>query len=514
MGHDKKASFGLSRKRSAAIIARIVSGVAAVAIVIVGLGTGAWEQLTIEAREVLEQASEVYLRTTIHPAVAHLPKRLRRHSLDQLCQSLPSPDAAHEAIVQRILELGLRPQGVIYAVPGHPLVGEATVRRVLREAEKRGIAVKLVPGLSFLDAAITVLNLDPLAKGLQVVDALEPRFDPTLPTIVAHVYDQPTVSHLKAKLLEAFPPEHVVTWVHWTTIRGKTQVQSLPLSVIDRRLPPRDHWSCLFIPPLTPVQNLTGFATLRQIMAKLRSPEGCPWDREQTHSSIKHNLLEECYEVIEALDEGDVAKLSEELGDLLMQVAFHAQLAEEANEFTIEDVLRSINAKLLRRHPHVFGNLRVENSQEVLTHWEAIKRFERTADASILSTVPKAMPALAQSQALQDRAARAGFDWREVTGVLEQLASEVQELSQAPDTKRRAEEFGDLLFTLVNVGRWIGVDAEEALRLANQRFYRRFTYMERAWAKQGRNPQGMNIDEMNALWEEAKRQEAGRQEPP
>jgi tetrapyrrole methylase family protein/MazG family protein len=262
------------------------------------------------------------------------------------------------------------------------------------------------------------------------------------------------------------------------------------------------------------VQNLGSFATLRYLVARLRSPEGCPWDREQTHSSIKHNLLEECYEAVEALDEEDMARLLEELGDMSMLVVFHAQMAEEAGEFTMEDVLSSINAKLLRRHPHVFGNLKIENTQDLLAHWEAIKRSERGEEASLLSTVPKAMPALSYSRLIQERAARVGFDWPQVAGVLEKLGSEVRELAQAADKQRQLEEFGDVLFSLVNVARWMGIDPEEALRLANQKFRRRFGYMEEVWIRESRSPKEMTLDELDALWDEAKRLESGGLEPP
>jgi len=254
---------------------------------------------------------------------------------------------------------------------------------------------------------------------------------------------------------------------------------------------------------MLPEQNLDSFATLVDIIAQLRGPQGCPWDREQSHLSLKPNLLEECYEAIEAIDQGDSAKLNEELGDLLMQIVLHAQIAAEQGNFDIRDVLQGINTKLIHRHPHVFGKAKVKDAQEVVLSWEALKREERE-EASLLSSLPKGMPALAYSQAMQRRAARVGFDWREVDGVIEKLAEEIKELKQTTDHQERVREFGDLLFTLANVARWLDVELEDALRLANERFYQRFRYMEEVCQQQGVTLSSLSFEQQNELWEEAK----------
>ncbi len=257
-------------------------------------------------------------------------------------------------------------------------------------------------------------------------------------------------------------------------------------------------------------QNLGQFDTLVDIIARLRAPDGCPWDRGQTHSSLRGNLLEECYEVLEALDEGDSKKLCDELGDLLMQVVLHAQIAAEAGEFELGDVLSSINAKLIHRHPHIFGSLKVKDAEEVVLNWEVLKQEERGADTSMLASVPKQMPALSYSQEIQHRVAQVGFDWEDVNGVIDKLAEEVNEFKRADSEERRAEEFGDLLFTLANIARRLGVDLEGALRRANQRFYRRFTSMEEACHQRGVNLGKLSFDEQNALWEEAKQRVEGQ----
>lgn len=250
-------------------------------------------------------------------------------------------------------------------------------------------------------------------------------------------------------------------------------------------------------------ENLADFSALVQIIAKLRSPEGCPWDRKQTHFSLKANLIEECYEVVEAIEEADSQKLAEELGDLLMQVVLHSQIASDEGEFALSQVIRGINEKLISRHPHIFGKTRVKNADEVALNWEVLKQQEKDSD-SILSGLPKIMPALAYSQAVQRRAARVGFDWQEVEEAVEKVIEELNELRQADSPAKKAQEFGDYLFALTNLARWIGIDAEEALRSANEKFFQRFNCMEEICRKRGLVLSNLSPEEQDKLWQEAK----------
>ena len=243
-----------------------------------------------------------------------------------------------------------------------------------------------------------------------------------------------------------------------------------------------------------------GFPRLRRIIAELR--RSCPWDREQTHRSLAPNLLEECYEALEAIDEGDAARLREEIGDVLMQVLLHAEIAAGEGEFTLDDVLADISAKLVHRHPHIFGTARVSSAGEVRDQWDRLKQEEK--GGSLLDRVPRHMPALAQSQELQARAARTGFDWEGVQGVLEKVAEEVAELQRASSPQEREDELGDLLFSLVNLCRHLRVDSETALRRAAGRFRRRFAYMEAACQGRGQRLEQLSLQEMEALWQEAK----------
>lgn len=249
--------------------------------------------------------------------------------------------------------------------------------------------------------------------------------------------------------------------------------------------------------------DLRDFGELVEIIARLRGPGGCPWDREQTHSSLKGNLTEEAYEVLEAIDKGDMGELCEELGDLLLQVVLHAQIARDDEDFEIGDVIHGISSKLIHRHPHVFGDTEAKDSQQVIAHWEMLKREE--GKGSLLSGLPKDMPALSYAQAMQRRVARVGFDWNEVKDVIQKLAEEVAEFEAASGHQQKVEEFGDILFTLANVARRLDIDLEAALRGANERFYERFCRMEALCKERGISLASLSLKEQDAMWEEAKK---------
>jgi tetrapyrrole methylase family protein/MazG family protein len=478
-------------------------------IVILGLGPGPWDKVTLEAKQVLDNAEEVLLRTTQHPTVDHLPGHLRLSSFDQLYETNPNHEDLAQTIAADVISLGKRPEGIIYAVPGHPLMGEPSVPLIMASAGDAGITIRIIDGLSFLEPALALLKLDPFDKGFQIVDAHHPHLDPTKPALVSQIYDRSLLDKLKDNLLEIFPENHSVSIIHSPGTTEQERVSSVPLHTLDE-VSDITHLSCLYLPPLVQEEHLKGFNTLVHIMATLRSPEGCPWDREQTHDSLKPHLLQESYEVVEALDKKDLDKLCEELGDLLMQIAFHAQLASETGDFTVGDVLKSINTKLLRRHPHVFGDAEASDAAQVSHRWNEIKREEREDDESLLASVPELMPALMYSQAIQDRASGSGFDWENVAGVLGKLSEELEELIQAESPEERAGEFGDVLFTLVNVARWLNLDAEDSLRQSNRRFYRRFQRMEEMCRRQGKSFAEMSIEEMDELWDEVKTGEVNR----
>jgi tetrapyrrole methylase family protein / MazG family protein len=258
-------------------------------------------------------------------------------------------------------------------------------------------------------------------------------------------------------------------------------------------------------------KQLNGFDRLMELMRKLRGPDGCPWDAEQDHSSLKRYLLEETYEVIEAIDSGSASMLKEELGDLLLQVAFHTVIAEERRAFTINDVLDVLCDKLVRRHPHVFADLQIDDIAGLIENWERIKKVEKGDERrSILSGVPPTLPALLKAQKISEKAARAGFDWDHVDGVFSKVMEELKELEEtifSGDQDRMESELGDLLFAIVNLGRFLSINPEDALRKTIERFMRRFGHIENTLHSKGRGFNETSLEEMESLWDEAKRLE-------
>ena len=249
---------------------------------------------------------------------------------------------------------------------------------------------------------------------------------------------------------------------------------------------------------------------LVELMARLRGPDGCPWDRKQTPESLKPFLIEECYEVVDAIEEGDPGKVKEELGDLLFQIVFHARIAEEQGQFTLRDVVAAIHEKMVRRHPHVFGDERLSTAGEVAANWEEIKLKEKSGEGrrSVLEGVPRELPSLIRAHRLQERAAKVGFDWNHLNEVLPKLDEEIAEFKESlkqEDAGKIEEELGDLFFTLVNLSRFLGVNPEEALRKTISKFIGRFRAIEEHAANAGRTLKDMTLDEMEALWQEAKK---------
>ena len=480
---------------------------------LLGLGPGDPKHLTREAWEVLSQADEVYLRTAQHPTVAGFPDHLKVQAFDHLYEEADTFEEVYQRIVEEVLRLARRPQGVIYAVPGHPLVAEATGVALLQRARKISLDVRVVEGLSFLEPVFRALGLDPFPH-TALVDALElvarhtPSFPPSAPALIGQLYSRELAGELKLTLMANYLDEHPVTLVHGAGT-PEEKVETLPLYAIDRS-PHIGLLTALFVPPLAPEASFEAF---HEVIARLRAPDGCPWDRKQTHKSLRKYLLEETYEALEAIDNEDWAALKEELGDVLLQVVLHSQIAWEEGEFTLPEVLYTVTTKIIRRHPHVFGEVQVNGVEDVLRNWEALKAQEKAARGeapfeSVLDGIPKALPALMQAESLQKKAAKVGFDWPDVEGVWAKVMEELDEVRRAETPEARAAEIGDLLFAVVNLARWYEVRPEDALREANARFKRRFQEVERRAKAQGRDLREMSLEEMDALWEAAKDDES------
>jgi len=478
-------------------------------ITLLGLGPGDPSKLTREAWDVLANAKEVWLRTNQHPTTTGFPATLKIHSFDELYENGDSFEDVYSAIVEKVLELGQAPEGVIYAVPGDPFVAEATCPEIGRRAHAQGLPLKIVSGISFLEPVFAALGLDPYPN-LVLMDALElsqehiPPFPPDMPVLVAQIYSRLVAAEVKMTLNTVFPDEHPVCLVHSAGTVYET-VEHIPLFEIDRS-ESIGLLTVLYVPPLG---EGTSFEAFQEIVAHLRAPDGCPWDREQTHDSLRTHLMGEAYEALAAMDSGDPLKMAEEFGDLLLQIVLNTQIASEDEEFSMADVLKGIYEKIIRRHPHVFGDVNLNGVQGVLINWEKLKADERAQsnepEKGLLDGVPLALPALSQAQEYQERAAHVGFDWKEVGGVLDKIAEEIQEVREVTNEEELINELGDLFFSLVNLARWKKVDAESALRGTNIRFKKRFAHVEQGAKTQGRKLSEMSIDEMEGLWQEAKK---------
>jgi tetrapyrrole methylase family protein/MazG family protein len=474
-------------------------------IVIIGLGPGAPEQLTRQAWDWLSNCDELWLRTRQHPVVEALPEGLKIHSFDSLYEQGDEFEGVYARIVERVLELGRRPKGVTYAVPGHPFVAEATSPEIVRRAKSEGIPVRVIEGLSFLEPAFTALQVDPFSS-LGLVDALElsatltPQFPPSQAVLVAQIYSREIAANVKLTLNTVYPDHHPVKLVH-AAGTSRQKIEELPLYQIDRSTEV-GLLTALYVPPLA---GDTSFENFQEIVARLRAPDGCPWDREQTHLSLRKYLLEETYETLAVLDSEDVEGMREEFGDLLLQIVLHAQIASEEGEFGMAEILQGISQKLIRRHPHVFGDVQVDGVKGVLQNWEKLKADEKKDNGdqkyrSSLDGVPKEFPALAQAQQVQDRGARVGYDWAGSELVLDDLVKIVDSLKQNPDPATFPKEIGGLIFVVASLARWNQVDAESELRETIFRYRQRFAELERQAHEQNRPVGELKPAKLDELW--------------
>ncbi len=496
------------------------------AITIIGLGPGSINDLTMQAHKLLAQAAAdhqiVYFRTIIHPTVDPLKQALpdlHIDSFDRLYDESEDWGTLYQQIAAEVCTLASE-HPLIYAVPGHPSIGETSVQILLHLARERNLSTIVVAGLSFLEPVCTLLHLDPFDAGAQIIDAtnlaalgideLASKIIPTTPLLLVQVYNRRLASAVKLALSEFYPDEWPVKLVRAAGVDTDEAVIELPLYELDRNTY-ANHLSTLYVPPLDNLTALRLPETLRYIVMRLRrDPDGCPWDRQQTHQSIVRYLIEETYEVVEALEEHDMQHLAEELGDLLLQVYLHAEIARQEEDFSLGDVYEHISAKMLRRHPHVFGNTEVSSSGQVVQNWEEIKRQERAragkdvAHESNLAGIPLASPALTVTQEYQKRAVKVGFEFSDIHDVYAKIAEEMQELQHAATPEELREEMGDVLFIVAKLARFLKIDAEEALRHANRKFRQRFQQMEQFARDEDRALTSYDQHEWRELWKRAK----------
>ena len=480
-------------------------------ITIVGLGPGSERDLSLRAWDKLRDAETVYLRTARHPCVDALSASCNCVSFDEVYDCCQGFDEVYAEIAARVLRIARDAGETVYAVPGDPLVGEATVTRILELARAESIEVEIINGISFVEPCLSLLGIDAL-DGLQALDALtvadayHPPINPALPALLAQVYSQSVASSLKLSLMNQYDDEFPVKLIHGAGA-DRAVVEDLKLFEIDRsaRI---DVLTSLYLPAM---DETSSFETLQNIIAHLRSPEGCPWDREQTHKSLRPFLIEEAHEVLEALDADDPQALYEELGDLLLQILLHTQIATDLGEFKMTDLVRHLNEKMIRRHPHVFGDVEATGDLAQLSRiWHEVKRAEKADEGeepvSMLDGIPRGAPALFVAHQYSQRAAKAGFDWHDVSGVEEKFKEELAEALSANSDAERVKEIGDLIFVLVNWLRWLGVDDPESLlREINAKFYRRFRHVEQRAAEAGKPIAAFSLDELDGWWQDAKR---------
>ena len=473
---------------------------------VMGLGPSGMEQLTLGDYRRICGAKKIFARTAEHPCVQELmAEGICVESFDEIYTKEPSFEAVYESITEQLRKELEKTSEVIYVVPGHPMVAEKTVQ-LIEEKLAQKYEVVVHPAMSFVDEIFRVLKFDPIdGVVIRNYDALK---DIGLTgkewLIIPQVYNKLIASEVKLDLMSSYPDE---AWVYITKSLGTTgeQVDKLPLFEMDHGL--FDHLTTIVLPPNA---DVTSFSRLAKVMSMLRSAQGCAWDLEQTHDTLKPCLIEESYEVLDAIEKKDMYNLCEELGDLLLQVVFHAQLASEESEFDIQDVLHGIIQKLIRRHPHVFGDEKLETADDVILTWDRVKQEEKKGGNEEVSFFndPLGLPALMWASSTQRRVAKVGFDWSDIEGPWGKVEEELQELKNALlEGIGIREELGDLMFSVVNLARFLKLDAEEVLRDAIHKFQRRFLKMVELARKDGLDFEQLTLEEMDLFWEKAKSRE-------
>ena len=483
-------------------------------ITIIGLGAGDLEQLPLGIYKKLVQTGQCYVRTADHPVIGDLKREgINFTAFDGIYEKHDQFEAVYEEIAETLLHEASN-RSVLYAVPGHPMVAEKTVQLLLEKGPALGIAIKLEGGQSFLDPLFQAVKIDPI-EGFQLLDGTDLSPDDlhiTQHMIIGQVYDAFSASDVKLTLMEKLPDDYEVYIV---TAAGSSQekVTKCALFELDRQME-LSNLTSVYVPPVKDeALRYREFSKLRRVIAELRGPDGCPWDKKQTHESLKKYLIEEAYELIDSIDEGDDEGMVGELGDVLLQVMLHSQIGEDEGMFTIDDVIEGITAKMIRRHPHVFGDVEVNGEEDVLVNWQKIKEDEKGGETkalkSILDGIEKSLPNLLRAEEYQKRAAKVGFDWDEVSEAWKKVREEVQELEEeilSPnrDVERIKSELGDLFFALVNISRYYDIQAEEAVYKANQKFHQRFTYIEECIQRADKKFEDYTLEELDSYWDEAK----------
>ncbi|MDM0931185.1 nucleoside triphosphate pyrophosphohydrolase [Clostridium perfringens] len=479
---------------------------------IMGLGPGAYEALTIGALKELKNNKNIYFRTEKHPTVDFLKDEgIKFESYDHAYEKYDSFDDVYKYIAEDLITKIKDDEDLIYAVPGHPLVAEKSVVNLIELCKENNIQYEVLPAVSFVDAMMEALQVDPI-EGVKIIDAFDMKnqiLDKRVGTIITQVYNNFIASEVKLRLLEGYEDDTEIIFVRAAGVEGLESIRKIPLYELDWQ-EDIDYLTSIYIPK--DLGNKKDFQDLLDIIETLRNPGGCPWDREQTHESLKSALLEECYEVIDAIENEDEDALIEELGDVLLQVVFHASIGKEDGYFDIMDVIGGISNKMINRHPHVFGNEKANTSEQVLVNWDEIKKEEKGIKTLTeeMQNISKSLPATTRAYKVQKKAKKVGFDWDDVNCAMDKVKEELNEIKEVYNCEDKSiieGEVGDLLFACINVARFLEVDGELALDKTIKKFIKRFSYIENEAIKNNKNLRDMTLEEMDKLWEEAKTSE-------
>lgn len=479
-------------------------------IYIIGLGPGDENSLTLGAINRIKSGSKNFLRTEKHPTVKYFKdNNIEYRSYDYIYDTGEDFQSVYTKIVEELKKEASKYDEINYYVPGNPMVAEKTVELLLAD----NLDLEIVSGMSFIEPLIEIVGRDPV-NGLKIVDGAvfdSLDVDINVDMIITQVYNERILSEVKIILSEIYGDEFRIWLIHSGGVKNEEKVLEIPIFELDRT-DDVGALTSIFVPKIEKKdKKIFDFNDIKGIMRLLRSNDGCPWDIEQTHESIRQSLLEEAYEVVDAIDSGDVENLIEELGDLLLQVVFHSQIAYEEGEFNPIDITSALGNKLILRHPHVFLQKNVENSEEVVYNWNEIKYESRelTTLTEKLKDLPK-LPALMMSSKVQDKAAEIGFDWDDIQGPIDKVSEEFSEVLDAfkqygIEDKRVEEELGDLLFAVVNLSRFLDVNPEVALNKTIKKFIKRLEFMEFRTKEMGKDLKNMTLEEMDVLWNDAKK---------
>jgi len=473
-------------------------------IIIGGMGTSSIEHITLKTQKAILGAQKIYMRTSMHKSAKDIiSMRSDAVSFDYIYENSQNFEQVYEKISDLLIEQAYE-NDVLYLVPGSAVFAEKSVQLTLKKAADKDIKTEILPSVSFLDSIFSSMKAD-AAHNVKILNALELKtddFDKNSVIIICQIYDNFTASEVKIKMMDYYD-ENKTVYIIQNAGEEDCSVIKTELFNLDRCFE-FDHMSSLYIPADEGI-NLRDMRSLKEIMDKLRSKDGCSWDKQQTHESLKPYIIEECYEVIDAIEKQDKNMLCEELGDVLLQIYLHAKIAEEEKIFDIRDVYEAIIKKMLNRHPHVFESKKNYTAEKVEKEWEAIKLKEKGYKniSESISKMPKHLPALIYASRVQDKAKKSGFDFENKEQIYEKLREETGEFIEAVKSEQTdyiKEELGDILFSLVNISRFVNVDSEDALKAATKKFIDRFSIVEELAAADGADIKYADYETADKYW--------------